>query len=153
MQISFGTPANVTEGAWVVGAVDGGALLPAAIRADKTADGALSRALKVSPFKGKAGQFVEVAAPAGLSAARLLLVGLGKPALLDEKGLETLGAQIAARLHTTGDSAGFFEIDVPKGCKVEKGGSRGAPGFRRDLAQLQIRQVPHPRSGPVREKS
>ena len=37
---------------------------------------------------------LEVLAPAGMAASRLLLVGLGKPELLDEKGLETLGAQI-----------------------------------------------------------
>jgi leucyl aminopeptidase len=121
MQISFGTPGNVTEGAWVVGAVDGGALLPAAQRADKAAGGALSRAVKVSSFKGKAGQFVEVPAPAGVKAARLLLVGLGKPGDLDEKGLETLGAQVTARIHASGDRAASLEIDVPKGSKVKKG--------------------------------
>jgi leucyl aminopeptidase len=120
MQISFGTPSNVTAGAWVVGAVEGGDLLPAAVRADKAAGGALARAVKVSAFKGKAGQFVEVPAPAGLKASRLLLVGLGKPESVDEKGLETLGAQIAARLYATGDSAATLEIDAPKACKVKK---------------------------------
>ncbi len=46
MQISFATSAaqpsgqNVTAGAWVVGAGDGAALLPAAARADKASGGA-----------------------------------------------------------------------------------------------------------------
>ena len=60
-------------------------------------------------------------APAGLRASRLLLVGLGKPEDLDEKGLETLGAQIAARLQASGEASAVIEIDVPKGSKVKKG--------------------------------
>jgi leucyl aminopeptidase len=127
MQISFVAPADVTSkargkeaGAWVVGAAEGSALLPAAVAADKASGGALSRALKFSRFTGKPGQILEVLAPAGLAVSRLLLVGLGKPESLDEKGLETLGAQIVARLHTVGESAALIEIDVPKNSKVKK---------------------------------
>ena len=89
MQISFVAPSNIAAGAWVVGATDGSVLLPAAVRADKASGGALTRALKSSSFTGKAGQMLEVLAPAGLAASRLLLVGLGKPESVDEKGLET----------------------------------------------------------------
>jgi leucyl aminopeptidase len=125
MQISFVAPADVTAkdggGAWVVGATDGAALLGAAVRLDKASGGALTRALKFSRFTGKAGQFLEVLAPAGLKASRLLLVGLGKPESVDEKGLETLGAQIAGRLHGTGETAAAIEIDAPKASKVKKG--------------------------------
>ncbi|HWA70504.1 MAG TPA: leucyl aminopeptidase [Rhizomicrobium sp.] len=126
MQISFGTPTppaaggKVTQGAWVVGATEGGSLLPAALKADKASGGALRRALKVSSFKGKPGQMLEVLAPAGLAASRLLLVGLGKPEALDEKGLETLGAQIVARLLAGGEVSASLEIDVPKNTKVKK---------------------------------
>ncbi|HKQ11112.1 MAG TPA: leucyl aminopeptidase, partial [Rhizomicrobium sp.] len=63
---------------------------------------------------------LEVLAPAGVKASRLLLVGLGKAASLDEKGLETLGAQIVARLYTSGEIAAGIEIDLPKGSKVKK---------------------------------
>ena len=120
MNISFAAPASVEAGSWVVAGVEGGVLLPAAEAADKASGGVLSRALKTARFKGKAGQMVEVLAPSGLAASRLLLVGLGKPQTLDEKGLETIGAQIAARLLTGGDSKASLEIDVPKGCKVKK---------------------------------
>jgi leucyl aminopeptidase len=64
---------------------------------------------------------VDVLAPAGLTASRLLLVGLGKPEELDEKGLETLGAQILGRLQAGGDTTASIEIDVPKGSKVKAG--------------------------------
>ena len=123
MQISFVTPSNAAPnqaGAWVVGAAEGGALLPAAVAADKASGGALTRALKFSRFTGKAGQMLEVLAPAGMKASRLLLVGLGKADSVDEKGLETLGAQIVGRLHAAGESAASVQIDVPKGSKVKK---------------------------------
>jgi leucyl aminopeptidase len=120
MQISFVVPAEVKDGAWVVGAMEGGQLLPAANRADKACGGALSRALKFSSFTGKAGQFLELAAPAGLKASRILLAGLGKPDSVDEKGLETLGAQIVARLYACGETAASIELDVPKGSKIKK---------------------------------
>jgi leucyl aminopeptidase len=95
-------------------------LLPAAAGADKASGGALTRALKYSRFTGKAGQMVEVLAPSGLAVSRLLLVGLGKADSVEEKGLETLGAQIAGRLYSTGETAASIEIDVPKGSKVKK---------------------------------
>ena len=120
MQISFVAPSNIAAGAWVVGAADGAALLPAAVRADKASGGALTRALKTSRFTGKAGQMLEVLAPAGMAVSRLLLVGLGKPEAVDVKGLETLGAQIVARLYAGGESTASLEIDVPKGANVKK---------------------------------
>ena len=55
MQITFAAPAVIKAGSWVVGATDGGALLPAALAADKASGGALTRALKSSSFTGKAG--------------------------------------------------------------------------------------------------
>jgi leucyl aminopeptidase len=120
MQISFVAPSNVAAGAWAVGATEGAALLPAAVRADKASGGALTRALKISRFTGKSGQMLEVLAPAGIAASRLLLVGLGKPENVDEKGLETLGAQIVGRLYAGGETSASLEIEVPKGAKVKK---------------------------------
>jgi leucyl aminopeptidase len=123
MQISFVASADVTAkdgGAWVVAAAESAALLPAAVRLDKASGGALTRALKFSRFTGKPGQFLEVLAPSGMKASRLLLVGLGKPESVDEKGLETVGAQIVGRLFTAGESAANIEIDVPKSSKVKK---------------------------------
>ena len=125
MQISLVAPSNVSAGAWVVGAVEGRQLLPSAMDADKASGGALTRALKVSRFTGKSGQMLEVIAPAGLKASRLLLVGLGKAGGLDEKGLETLGAQIVGRLHADGETQATIQIDVPPtskkdGTKIKK---------------------------------
>ena len=120
MQISFvASGAKTPSGSWVVGATEGAELQPAAARADKASGGALSRGLKVSRFTGKPGQFLEVLAPAGLSASRILLVGMGKPETLDEKALETIGAQIAAKLQTLGAQSAVFDIDASKGVKAK----------------------------------
>ncbi len=124
MQISLCAPANLTAreggGAWVVGALEDRQLLPRATVADKASGGALTRALKVSRFTGKPGQMLEVVAPTGIAASRLLLVGLGKADRIDEKGLETLGAQIVGRLSGDGETQATIQIDVPKGTKVKK---------------------------------
>jgi len=122
MQISFAalTP-RVQTGSWVVAASEGGKLSQGAAKADQASGGALSRALKVSRFTGKSGQFLEIAAPAGLSVSRILLVGLGKAEALDGKALNVIGAQIVARLESAGETAATFEIDVPKGTKVKSG--------------------------------
>ncbi|HXS05381.1 MAG TPA: leucyl aminopeptidase [Rhizomicrobium sp.] len=131
MQISFvAPPSRVQAGSWVVAASEGKALTVAAVKADKASGGALTRALKFSRFAGKSGEFLEVLAPEGLGASRILLVGLGKPSALDAKALEVIGAQIAARLESAGETAAMFEIEVPpvgknRGGKI-KGGEAAA---------------------------
>jgi leucyl aminopeptidase len=122
MQISFVAPVSkIQAGSWVVAASEGKALSQGAVRADTASNGALTRALKFSRFTGKTGQILEVVAPEGLGASRLLLVGLGKPEALDEKGLEVIGAQIVARLESAGETAATFEIEVPKASKIKSG--------------------------------
>ena len=66
---------------------------------DERAKGALSRAARAADFTGKARMFIEVLAPAGIDAPRLILIGTGRAA----KELERLQlggfacAQISAR--------------------------------------------------------
>ena len=122
MEISFAAPASkVQAGCWVVAASEGKVLSQAAVKADKASNGALSRALRFSRFTGKAGEMLEVLAPELPGASRLLLVGLGKPDALDAKGLEGIGAQVAAKLDRAGETSATFEIEVPKGSKVKAG--------------------------------
>jgi leucyl aminopeptidase len=55
---------------------------------DTAASGSLTKAMTASRFTGAANSTLTVAAPAGVEAATVLLVGAGKDAL-DEKGVET----------------------------------------------------------------
>ena len=119
MQLSFSAPSAAGPGALVVAALEGGAFTAAAAEADRMTGGALKRALDVSRFSGKTAQILEVLAPGGLKASRLLLVGLGKPAAFDRPQAEQVAAAVVGRLLTSGEKAVTFAIDLPKGAKLK----------------------------------
>ncbi len=112
MQLSFAAPALDRAGALVVGVLEGGSLTGPAEAANRASGGALKRALGVSKFTGKAGQMLEVLAPAGMKASRVLLAGLGKAGAFNAHAAEKLGAAIVGRLFTSGEGAINFEIDT-----------------------------------------
>ena len=93
MQIEFVVAPKIETltGAIAVAAFEDG-LSPAAASVDNAADGALSRAIIGGRFRGKAGQTIEVLAPAGLKAQRVLAVGAGTKAALKATDHETAGA-------------------------------------------------------------
>jgi leucyl aminopeptidase len=120
MQLSFAAPSLNSAGALVLGVQGDGTFTPSAAEADKASGGALKRAVGASSkFTGKAGQVVEVLAPQGLKASRVLLVGLGKD--FTTGSAEKLGASIVARLYTAGVDAITFAVDAPKGSKFKPG--------------------------------
>ena len=120
MQLSFSAPSTTGSGALIVAALEGGAFTAAAAEADRKAGGALKRALDVSRFSGKTAQILEVLAPSGLKASRILLVGLGKPASFDRPQAEQVAAAVMARLLASGEKAVTFAINLPKGTKLKE---------------------------------
>jgi leucyl aminopeptidase len=120
MQLSFAAQ-PAASGAWVVGAVEGPELLPAARKADQACGGAISRALKVSRFKGKPGQTLEVLAPDGAKASRVVVIGLGEAGKFDANAAETAAAGVIAALSKAGETSVTLEIDAPKGGKLKPG--------------------------------
>lgn len=114
MQLSFAAPGARPQGALVLAAQADAVLTPSAQRADKASGGVLTRALRSSRFKGKPNEILEILAPHGLKASRLLLVGLGKAEELTSTRVETLAATVIGRLLTSGETAATFEIDRPK---------------------------------------
>ncbi|HXJ00114.1 MAG TPA: leucyl aminopeptidase [Micropepsaceae bacterium] len=121
MDISFATPGASGPGALVVGVLDGGELTEAAVHADKATGGAIKRALAVSRFKGRTGQSLELLAPAGVKASRIVLAGLGKPDALGPAAAERLAAEILGRLLSGGEETLTFAIDLPKKAKLNEG--------------------------------
>jgi leucyl aminopeptidase len=120
MQLSFAAPSLNSPGALVLGVQGGGTFTPSAQEADKVSGGALKRAVTASAkFTGKPGQVVEVLAPQGLTASRVLLVGMGTE--FNAAAAEKLAASIVARLYTAGVEAITFAIDAPKGAKFKPG--------------------------------
>lgn len=65
--------------------------------------GQLGRALKAARFEGDAASLVEILAPAGLEATRLLVLGTGPADKADAAVFEKIGAAIVARLLTSGE--------------------------------------------------
>jgi len=67
-------------------------------------NGQLLRALKAARFEGEAASLVEILAPAGHTATRLLVIGTGAPNKADAAAFEKIGAAIAARLLISGET-------------------------------------------------
>jgi leucyl aminopeptidase len=121
MQLTFAAPGPVASGAWIVGAPEGSQLTAAAEKADKASGGAITRGLKVSRFSGKRGQTLVVLAPTGVSASRIVLVGLGKASEFDAHAAEDIAGGVIGALMKSGETAVTFEIDLPKGAKLKPG--------------------------------
>src|SRR5271168_5333520 len=94
MQLSFAAPSVAGAGALVLGVTEGAGLSGLAAEADELAGGGLKRAVGVTRFAGKPGQAVEVLAPSGLKASRILIVGLGKPSAFDSAAAERVAAGV-----------------------------------------------------------
>ena len=111
MKIVFSRPGSAATGALVVGVLDGLKLTPSAKAIDKKTSRAITRAIKASNFKGKAGQSLSVLAPAGTRLDSVLVVGLGKASDVDERTTVKLGGQIYAALASSGSKVATVMID------------------------------------------
>lgn len=88
----------------VVLAVEGPVLLPKAREIDEKSRGQVSKALKAANAKAKSGEIVEILAPAGISAQKILVLGLGAVEKIAAKTLEAAGAALAAKLQKAGEA-------------------------------------------------
>jgi leucyl aminopeptidase len=119
MEIAFAAPSHQGEGTLVLGLAEGESLAGRAADANKATDGALKRALGGSRFVGKAGQILELLAPPGVTASRIILAGLGKAAKLDGAVAERVSAEVIGRLFTSGQKDVAFALDLPKAAKLK----------------------------------
>ncbi len=65
---------------------------PAAETVNTAMSGALKRAVGGSRFKGTMGQTLNIVAPSGVDAARVVVIGAGRQSAFDERHAETAGA-------------------------------------------------------------
>jgi len=119
--ISFAKFSPPKKGVAIVLAGEGGALADAGAACDPGK--VLERALPVAEFSGKQGSSVEVLAPEGSSLDRLVAVGVGKPADLNDYSWLKLGGAVAAQLRKAA------EVTVV----VDVAGIKAAPA---DVARL-----------------
>ncbi|HTI66521.1 MAG TPA: leucyl aminopeptidase [Caulobacteraceae bacterium] len=112
MDIEFVSKAETLEGAVLaVLAFDEAALSPAAQAADAGAGGAVARALAAGRFNGAKGQTLDFLAPAGLGAARLLVVGAGPQGGVDALGVEQAAAAAYQAVKASGLATLVLQFD------------------------------------------
>jgi len=126
MKIEFVT-ANSAAGAVAVPAFDKATLSAAAKSVDAATSGALGRAIAASRFKGGAGETLEIIAPAGIDAGRVVIFGLGDKAKLNESVLEKAAAAVVAKLLTGGETSVTLRLD---GETDAEGAARAGLGAR-----------------------
>ena len=91
--------------ALAVVAFEGGALSPPAREVDQATSGAIGRGVAGGRFMGKAGQSIDLIAPAGLDAVRILVVGGGDETTFDADVAEAFAANAYKALKTSGVEA------------------------------------------------
>lgn len=104
MKIEFIASQSVTEApeALAVLAMEEGGMSSAAHELDSATGGSVRRAIAASRFKGKAGQTLDLLAPAGVKAGRALIVGAGAASELTADGAESFAAQAYQSLKLSG---------------------------------------------------
>jgi leucyl aminopeptidase len=64
----------------------------------------IKRAAAAHQFKGKSAAVLDIPAPKGIKAQRLIVVGAGKPSALKEKDFLKFGGAIAAKLNAASEA-------------------------------------------------
>ena len=118
MKITFTSPALPRSGSLVVGVLSGCTLLATGERVDKATDGALSRSMKASRYKGEKGQSLTVMAPGGVGASRVVLIGLGEANRFDDLAAQNFGGQAYKAVASGGDKSVVIAVDPVKGSKL-----------------------------------
>ncbi len=118
LQFSLGTaaPESVDSACIVVGVYEQSVLSSAAERVDRATDGLIKRQLESGDITGKACSTSVLFAPAGISAKRVLVVGLGAQKSFDGGRFQKVNQEAAralGRLPVTEAVSYLSEVDVP----------------------------------------
>jgi len=99
MKITFEKKPSQKPDTYVVFATEGGKLTPPAQELDKKTEGALKRAFGSEGFQGQKGKILTIPGPAGISAAHIVAVGLGKLVDLKASDFEKIGSSLVPELN------------------------------------------------------
>ncbi|WP_412545889.1 leucyl aminopeptidase [Maricaulis sp. MIT060901] len=126
MKIEFAS-ADSVSGSQAVPVFADSTFSAAAKAIDDASGGALSRAVAASRFTGKPGQTLEVLAPAGTNADRVVLFGLGKQAELKASVIEKSAAAVTSKILLSGETSITMRLD---GVADAEGAGRAGLGAR-----------------------
>jgi leucyl aminopeptidase len=145
MKIQFAS-ADAVSGSIAVPVYDDAALSAAATAVDSATSGALGRAINASRFSGKPGETLEIIAPGGIDAPRVVLFGLGDKAKLDAKTTEKAGAAVVAKLLTGGETAVTLnfggDVDAESAARAGLGARMAAYRFDEYRTKLKADKKP-----------
>jgi leucyl aminopeptidase len=118
LQFSLGTaaPETVDGACVVVGVYEQGVLTSAAARVDSAADGLIKRQVESGDISGKAGSSTLLFAPGGVTARRVLVMGLGAQKSFDGARFQKVNIEAARALSRlpVADAVSYLtEVDVP----------------------------------------
>ena len=111
MKISFDKPTLPKSGVLVLLVEEGGKLTALAQAIDKAGKGHLTKAIKAAAFEGKKEQVLDVLAPGG-GLDRVILMGLGTAANLQEREIEYLGGAMVGSLQSVKAKAAAVDAGV-----------------------------------------
>src|SRR5579863_7305575 len=89
---------------------DEGQLSPPAQETDRALSGAITRAIQRGRFKGGLGQTLDLVAPQGVDAARVLVVGVGKEDAFDGRTAELAAAHAYNTVKVSGAETLLFNL-------------------------------------------
>ncbi|MDX2236333.1 MAG: leucyl aminopeptidase [Hyphomonadaceae bacterium] len=128
MEIKFA--AEGRGDAIAVMAADKGQLLGAGQALDGKMGGALAKAIQTARFTGGVGQVLEVLSPAGVDAARVLVVGVGEAERSEPLTAEKFGAAAARRANGAGVQKLVLHTDPLPHVTAAEAAARAAIGAR-----------------------
>ncbi len=138
MNISFADVSLSKPGAIALVVTEGNALAGAAAELDRKTGGALKRATKSANFTGKAGSVLEIVAPHGIAASRVLLLGVGKAAELATSALENAGGEIVGRLERAKEANASVIVDGAHSAKIHAGDAAARVAFGAKLRSYKF---------------
>jgi leucyl aminopeptidase len=117
MQVTFSAPELPEKGVIVLGVLEGRTLTPSAQALDEKLNGLLGRAMNGSRFRGKKDQILSLLAP-GDRLDRIVLLGLGKAAELNDLCLQAAGGKVQTVLASEGIETATVMLDAIEGCEM-----------------------------------
>lgn len=98
MKVAFAEIDLSKKGVIVVAVAPDTTLTGSAAALDQKTGGALTRALDTAKFKAKSGDLIDIVAPAGVAASRIIVLGIGKPKDMSDGKAADLGGGLIAHL-------------------------------------------------------
>jgi len=129
VKVGFVPFSAAPRGALVVFCDDTLKLGPATRKALGDAANLVKRAAETNEFKGKSGSVLDILAPEGLKASRLIVVGTGKLSDIKEKDFLKLGGATAGKLRA-GNGAVTIMAELPDGAMKPEQAAAVASGVR-----------------------